>query len=234
MPSPTLTSTAGSTWGDIALPPETTATLTWNSADRVLVVGVTEDSGTVTLATPTASGLTFTALGSAQATASTCWVHVWQATAASGGSTTVSAAAGTGSSSNMRALQAWAFGNCTGFVRTSGATANSTQTVSVTRTQANSFVVFASGDWSATGTSGLGWTPAGQTQLQAANTANAGMYCAWWGDQGSTGTTSYGTTGLAGTKFTNCAVEILGSVGSAPLAPPPLIISQAVNRSYTY
>jgi hypothetical protein len=180
----------------------------------VLVIGVTEDSS-ISLATPTATGLTLAALGTAQATGSSCWLHMWEATAASGGSSAVSAAAVGGASTSMRALQAFAFGNCTGFVRTSGATLTGTQAVSVTRTQANSFVAFASGDWSASGTAGLAWTPAGQTQLQAATTANAALFCAYWGDQGSTGTTSYGTTGLAGTKFTLAAVEILGTVGGA-------------------
>jgi hypothetical protein len=232
--APTLTSQIGSTWNDLALPPETTGTLTWNAADRVLIIGVTEDSS-ISLATPTATGLTLAALGTAQATGSSCWLHMWEATAASGGSSAVSAAAVGGASTSMRALQAFAFGNCTGFVRTSGATLTGTQAVSVTRTQANSFVAFASGDWSASGTAGLAWTPAGQTQLQAATTANAALFCAYWGDQGSTGTTSYGTTGLAGTKFTLAAVEILGSVGGATfVAAPPVVIAQAVNRSYTY
>lgn len=234
MAAPTLTSQVGSTWSDLALPPEATGTLTWSTADRVLVIGVTEDSS-ISLATPTATGLTLAALGTAQATGSSCWLHMWEATAASGGSSTVSAAAVGGASTSMRALHAFAFGNCTGFVRTSGATLTGTQAVSVTRTQANSFMAFASGDWSASGTAGLAWTPAGQTQLQAATTANASLFCAYWGDQGSTGTTSYGTTGLAGTKFTLAAVEILGAVGGATfIAAPPVVVAQAVNRSYTY
>lgn len=231
MAAPTLTSQTGSTWNDATGTTETTGTLTWNSADLVLVVGFTEDSS-LTLTTPTATGLTFAALGSAQATASSCWVHAWTATAASPGSTTVGS---THSSGATAGIHAYAFGGCTGFVRTSGATLNATQTVSVTRTQNNSFMVFISADWSASGTAGLAWTPAGQTQVQAASNANAAAFCAYWGDQGSAGTTSYGTSGLSGTKYTVAAIEILGTVGGpAFVATPPYVIRQAVKRASIY
>jgi hypothetical protein len=212
--APTLTSQTGSTWTDIVVPPEATGTLTWNSGDRILVIGFTEDQ-TITLATPTATGLTFAPLGTAMTTPSSCWAHAWTATAGSSGSSAVSAAAGTGTGTADRGLHAFAFGNCTGFVRTDGAAVNSTQTVSVTRTQANSFMVALLADWSASGTTGLGWTPAGQTQVQSATTADATAFAAYWGDQGSTGTTSYGATGLPGTAFSKFAVEVLGSASAA-------------------
>jgi hypothetical protein len=212
--APTLTSQASSSWADQASPPEVTGTLTWNAGDRILVVALTEDS-TITLATPTATGLTFTALGTEQAVTDSCWAHAWQATAAASGSSAITAAAAAGSATNTRDLAAFAWGGCTGFVRTNGATPGAAQTVSVTRTQANSAVVFASADWSAGGVAGLGWTPAGQTQLQAAASAGATGLLAYWGDQGATGTTSYGTTGLAGTVYTALAVEVLGTAGSA-------------------
>lgn len=218
MAAPTLTSQTGSTWSDRVNTDEVTGTLTWNSGDRVLVVGFTEDQ-TLTLGTPTATGLTFTALGSPITTSNSCWMHVWQATAASSGSGTVTGPRATGTGTGMRGIHAFAWGGCTGFVRTDGAGANSTETVSVARTQGNSAVVFASADWSAGGTGGLGWTPAGQTQVQAAhNASGATAFCGYWGDQGSTGTTSYGTTGLAGSNFNKVAVEVLGTAGASPAA----------------
>jgi len=233
VPAPTLTSQTGSTWTDLVNTNEVTGTLTWGTGDQILVVGLTEDAAFV-LGTPTATGLTFTALGSAQATASSCWAHAWTATAASPSSSTVNSVP-SGGGVGMRGIHALAFSGCTGFVRTSLGTQTSTQTVSVTRTQANSFMVAGLADWSAAGTGGLGWTPAGQTQLQAATTADATMFLAYWGDQGATGTTAYGTTGLAGTKYTIFGVEVLGTVGGATfVAPPPLAVGQAVNRSYTY
>lgn len=229
MAAPTLTSQVGSTWTDVVNPPENSGTLTWNTGDRVLVVGFTEDQ-TLTLATPTATGLSFAALGTAITASNSCWAHAWEATAAAPGSSTVSAAAGTGTGTGDRGIHAFAFGGCTGFARTNGAAINSTQTTSLTRSQANSFVVALLADWSASGVAGLAWTPAGQTQVQSANTAGATAFCAYWGDQGSTGTTSYGASGLSGTAYSKFAVEVLGIVGSSPPIGRSLVISQAVKR----
>lgn len=234
MPAPTLTSQTGSTWSDQVNTSEGTGTLSWNSGDRILVVGFTEDQ-TTTLSTPTATGLTFAALGAAITTGSSCWAHAWEATAGSSGSSAVTATIATGAGTAMRGIHAFAFGGCTGFVRTNGAGIDSTETVSVTRTQANSFMAFASADWSASGIGGLGWTPAGQTQLQAANTAGATAFAAYWGDQGATGTTNYGTTGLAGTAFSKFAVEVLGTVATASLGRQPIVApSAAVHHAATY
>jgi hypothetical protein len=228
--APTLTSQTGSTWNDIVGTSETTGTLSWNTGDLILCTGFTEDAS-LTISTPTATGLTFSALGTAQATASSCWQHAWTATAATTSSSVVTGAIGAGGT-GMRGIHAFAFGNCSGFTRTNLATQTSTKTVSVTRGGANSFIVAQLADWSASGISGLGWTPAGQTQLQAANSANATAFLAYWGDQGSTGTTSYGATGITGTKYTVFAIEVLGA-GGGPVVNPvkPTILRQAVSRA---
>lgn len=216
MPAPTLTSETSSTWSDNVNTDEVTGTLTWNSGDRILVIGMTEDQG-FTLAVPTATGLTFSALGTAITVSSSCWLHAWTATAGSSGSGAVTVARSVGTGIAMRGAYAFAFGGCTGFVRTNkgggSGTVNSTEVVNVTRTQANSFMVGWAGDWSASGTSGIGWTPAGQTQLIAQTNTGATAVVARWGDQGATGAADYGTTGLPGTAFTVAAVEVLGTVG---------------------
>jgi hypothetical protein len=234
VPAPTLTSSASSDWTDNAAIDEVTGTLTWGTGDQVLVIGFTEDQA-FTLATPTATGLTFAPLGSALVPANSCWLHAWSATAASPSSGAVTAARSGTTTVAMRGIYAFAYGGCTGFARTNKAGVTSTQTVSVTRTQANSFVVAWSGDWSGGGIGGIGWTPAGQTQLVAQNNVgHATAFAASWGDQGAAGTTSYGTTGLAGTAFTVAAVEVLGTVGATPPVTPGVVVAQAVNRSYTY
>ena len=234
MSAPTLTSQTGSTWTDQVNTDEVTGTLTWNSGDRILVVGFTEDQS-LTLGTPTATGLTFGDLGTPITTANSCWMHAWQATAGSSGSGAVTGPRATGTGTGMRGIEAYAYGNCTGFTRTDGAGANSTQTVSVTRGQANSGMVFASADWSAGGTGGLAWTPAGQTQDQAAhNASGATAFAAHWGDQGSTGTTSYGTSGLAGTVFNKFAVEVLGTVSAGPVPWAPRQQARTPDPGETY
>lgn len=217
MAAPTLTSSAGSDYTDNAAVSEVTGTLTWNSGDRILVVAMTEDQS-FTLNTPTATGLTFSALGSAVTPSNSCWLHAWSATAGSSGSSAVTATRAGGTGVAMRGIYAFAYGGCTGFARTNKAGVDGTETVSVTRTQANSAVVGWAADWSASGTSGIGWTPAGQTQLVAQTNAGATAVVAHWGDQGATGTTAYGTTSLPGTAFTVAAVEVLGSAGASPAA----------------
>lgn len=213
MPAATLTSQTGSTWTDIAGTSETTGTLNWNTGDLILCMGFSEDA-TLTISTPTATGLTFAALGTVQATAASCWAHAWTATAATTSSSVVTGAIGAGGT-GMRGIHALSFGNCTGFVRTNLGTQTSTKVVSITRTQANSLIVAQLADWSASGIAGLGWTPAGQTQLQAANSVNATAFLAYWGDQGATGSTSYGATGISGTKYTVTGIEVLGTVGGS-------------------
>lgn len=213
MAAPTLTSSTSSDYTDNAAVSEVTGTLTWNSGDRILVVAMTEDQS-FTLATPTATGLTFTALGSAVTPSNSCWLHAWEATAAGSGSSAVTATRSGGTGVAMRGIYAFAYGGSTGFVRTNKAGVNATETVSVTRTLANSAIVFWSADWSASGTGGIGWTPAGQTQLIAQTNTGATAVVGRWDDQGATGTTAYGTTGLAGTAFTVAAVEVLGTAPS--------------------
>lgn len=217
MAAPTLTSSAGSDYTDNAAVSEVTGTLTWNSGDRILVVAMTEDQS-FTLNTPTATGLTFSALGSAVTPSNSCWLHAWSATAGSSGSSAVTATRAGGTGVAMRGIYAFAYGGCTGFARTNKAGVDATETVSVTRTQANSAMVAWAGDWSASGTSGIGWTPAGQTQLIAQTNVGATAVVAHWGDQGATGTTAYGTTSLPGTAFTVSAVEVLGTAGASPAA----------------
>jgi hypothetical protein len=216
--APTLTSSTGSDYTDNAAVSEVTGTLTWNDGDRILVVAMTEDQS-FTLNVPTATGLTFSALGSAITVSNSCWLHAWSAIAAGSGSSAVTATRSGGTGVAMRGIYAFAYGGCTGFTRTNKTGVNSTEVVSVTRGQANSAVVGWAGDWSASGTSGIGWTPSGQTQLIAQTNTGATAVVAHWGDQGATGTADYGTTGLPGTAFTVAAVEVLGSADSSTTAP---------------
>lgn len=233
--APTLTSQASSTWSDSASTDEvTTGALSWNSGDRILVLGLTENS-TFTLNTPTATGLTFSALGSPLLTTNEAWMHAWQATAGSSGSGNITGPVGEVNSA-MRGIWCSAWGNCNGFVRTNAQNVTG-QTLSVTRTQANSAMAMAAADWNAVGIGGLtGWTPAGYTQVQAEAHADVTAFAAYWGDQGATGTTSYGTTGLSGTRsWTQIAVEILEAAAAAVRPRPPIVSpGWAVVRAANY
>ncbi len=223
MPAPTLVSQSGSTWNDLSTADEVTGSITWSAGDLILVVGWTEDQ-TVTLNTPTATGLTFSALGSPITTGSSCWVHTWTATAGSGGSGAVTGPRLAGTGSANRGIHALVYSGHSGTGARAAPAASSAQTVSLTRTGANSAVVCVSADWSATGIGGLGGAPAGQTQLRAADAVNCEAFLAHWGDQGAAGTTSYGTTGLSGTQFSKIAVEILGTASTATQVQQPVVV----------
>jgi hypothetical protein len=93
--------------------------------------------------------------------------------------------------------------------------------LSITRTQANSAIAVIFGDWNAAGTTSPGWVPAGSTQVQALAHANVSALAAYWGDQGSVGTTAYGPDGLTGTrKWTKVGIEVLGTVSSGGTGGP--------------
>src|ERR1044071_4217792 len=184
MPAPTLPSSTTSTWTDTVASAEVSGTLTWNSGDMILVIGLTEDTNE-TINLPTATGLTFAALGSALAAASNCWAHVWQATAGSSGSGAVTAAAGQVQTA-MRGIWCTAWGGGTGFVPTNSQ-GTTTDTLSITRTQANSAIAVGFADWNAVGATSPGWVPSGFTQVQALAHTNVSAFAAYWGDQGATG-----------------------------------------------
>lgn len=211
--APTLTSQTSSTWTDTVATTEVTGTLTWNAGDRILVLGVTEDNP-VTLNTPTATGLTFAAIGSALTGSSNAWAHAWEATAAGSGSQAVSSTVGGGSA--MRGIWASAWGNCNGFVRTNSSVGTATDTVSVTRTQANSCIAYVGADWNAVGNTSPGWSPAGFTEIQSLAHANVSAFAAHWGDQGGAGTTAYGPAALTGTrKWVHIGIEVLEAAAAA-------------------
>lgn len=208
---PTLSAYQQSTWSDQTGTTEATAALTWSAGDLVLVLGFTEDND-VTLATPTATGLTFGALsGFPTATASHVKLYAWSATAGAGGTQAISST--TDGSGSMRGLAAFAFTGSDGIGTIAVQVANgSTTTQSLTRGFDNSAVVQVMGDWSATTDVTVSWTPAGFTQRVAQNNVGrATAFVASWTDQGSAGTTSYGFSAGAGTNYSAATVEIKGT-----------------------
>lgn len=61
-----------------------TLAMSWSAGDRIIIFAVTAGQG-ATIATPTATGLTFTPLGTAVTDPLSAWGHKWVAQAASGG-----------------------------------------------------------------------------------------------------------------------------------------------------
>ena len=100
--------------------------------------------------------------------------------------------------------------------------------------QADSFVGQVWGDWNAVNDAVVTWTPSGQTQRVAQFVSgSATFFVANWGDQGATGTTSYGFSGYAGGDMTAITIEVKGTSGGGPafIASENAPILQAVHRS---
>lgn len=209
-----------------------TASISWTSGDIVVVLGMTEDNSVV-YSTPTTagSGLTFSAIsGSPTNTASRCKGYAWSATASASGSGTIQATA-SGGASLRGMIVAFVFSGSTGIGGTAfSASLGATTTQSLTRTGANSHVVQIWGDWNAVNDTAVTWNNSG-TQVDVQFTSGAFTeFSGRWGDQGSSGTTSYGFTAHAGGgDFTAITLEILGTA-SASLPDGKRMFAEAIAR----
>jgi hypothetical protein len=165
------------------------------------------------------TGLAFTALGTANAATSTCWMQRWAAIPASAGSGAISVAR-TGGTASFGA-GAWQYRGSDG-VGAVPAIANgiNSKTSPLTRSQDHSAVIDFLADWDAGAITGPVWTPTGQTQ-RVSNAGVAGTFsvlAADWADEGVAGTTSYGITsgGLSTTgNISKALIEVLGTVAPA-------------------
>jgi len=190
-------------------------TVSWQAGDTVYVFGATAQASSTTLGTPTHSGANlpaFAAVGAAVGSGSQCWAHTWSAVATGSGSSVISETAT--SSADPWGIIAWVVRGSDG-TGTRASDVSAAKTVSLTRSDAHSLVFEIIADYAA-GSVSLTWTPSGQTQREA--TQSAGLYSvgvADWGDQGSAGATSYGVSaGFDATgPLTKIALEILGTVG---------------------
>lgn len=203
--------------------------LSWVAGDTVLVLGVTADQAT-TLNTPTATGLTFTALGLPVTTGNSCWGQRWTAVAAAAGSGAV-----TGNAANTTVpwgIIAWSVSGSDGVGQQHCLAGVNGLTQPVTTTDDHSSLHELIGDWGAAAVAGLTWTPTGQTQRQGSNfSPDYSVFAADWADQGTAGIASYGIAGItaSGQNYTRVVVEMLGRVAAAPAATAvwePSFVSQ--------
>jgi hypothetical protein len=201
---------------------ETTGSVSWNLGDVVVVMGVTDDNFN-TLATPATagSGLSFAAVsGFPSNVASTCKIYAWSATASATSSGTITSVVG-GGVSLARVIMVWVLSGSDGLGNaavSSGADTTDPYDVSLTRAGDNSAVLMVAGDWSAISDTTTDPSPlSGSTQRLGDNgglcASQQNAYAADWADAGASGTTSYGVTGVTGSKMTIGAVEVKGTAG---------------------
>lgn len=223
MAAPTLIASSVSATGDIGTS-ETTASFTFNSGDVFVVLGMTEDNAQ-TLGTPTATGLTFAAITPTSGvnptnTGSSCKGYAWSATAAAGGSSTITSTGG--AVGHFIVAYQYRGSDGVGACVTAVSTA---LTVNLTRTQANSAVATILGDWGAPADVTVASDPAGGTQDAAFQ--HSGRYSGYafhWADEGATGTTAYGIGSFtaSGSNITKLVVEIKGAAGGGAAVTPDI------------
>lgn len=205
---------------------ETITSVTWAAGDIVLVIGITSDNTNTFTGTPAATGLTFAAITATTGTnptntGSTCKGYAWSATAGAGGTQNITIS---GTAGVAKYIAAWVITGSDGVGNAVFDTA-SANTVSLTRTQANSAVLWGGGDWNANSDVTVTASPAGGTQRAAAT--NASFYTCFnydWPDEGATGTQSYGIGSYAGTLQTKVAIEVKGAAGGAAAVIPDIVM----------
>lgn len=217
MAAPTLSDFQTANFTDTATT-ETTASVTWSAGDVVVVVGVTEDNG-VTLAVPAVTGLTFTQV-TVTNTASNCKVYIWSATAAGSGSGAITST-NSSQGGNGRGIAAFVFSGSDGVGASAlmAATTTTNPTQALTRTQANSAVIVAMGDWAPVNDTTVTTNPStgGTVRVIQFDTGQYAAYVGSWADEGAIGTTSYGIGDYTATpQWIGAVVEIKGTAGGGP------------------
>lgn len=211
-------------WHDNTTPRDTAAALTWLAGDDIFVLGVTEDDS-VTLSTPTATGLTFTPLFLDVAVeASSSWVSAWWARAGSSGSDQITVARATGT--QTFGAGAWQFRGSQGPGLPHVSVGLTSQTRLAPIHNDNSAVLVAIGDWGAGATGGT-WSPAigtGDTEDEAS--VGAGVYSSFVADWDDIDT-SVGTFGYTHTSSGNHSFVIVPVLGDAGTPATDLVINNA-------
>jgi len=240
MAEPTFVEYDESTYSDIGPTDELASASTWQTGDIVLVFGghSTNDAanqlGTPTVTSGSGTGLTFSLLASVNNAAGSndTQVFLWTATAAGNGSGAIQSVTSATANGLRSGISVLIYRGSDGLgtpVTLDGSTA---KTISVTRAQANSHVALMLADWAQVGDVTVTATPSGTVRHASAEAGQADFFVVTFGDQGATGTTSYGITDHTGTvDMSGIAVEIKGTAGGSAFNPAPVVNYQAMMRA---
>lgn len=207
-------------------------TISWSTGDIIVVVGIIADGGG-NLATPTATGLTFSASTGAttDSAGGDTSVHFWTATAAASGSSVAVSVSRSGSTEQY-GVWAWVItGSPSGLGNTAkGSTAAN---LSVT-TSAGSVVLYALGDWNAVTPAETPITGSGTAteRVDGSTSGQMGYYLADWVGTSAT-TASYGITSYSGLDVVHGALEILAPTSSDTNANATVATTTATANSGT-
>lgn len=220
MAEPTFVEYDESTFSDSGATDETSGSIAWQTGDIVLVFGgVSNNEANGTLATPTATGLTFGLLSSINTgnDNNDARVYLWSATAGGDGSSTVGSVTGSLGSGLKSGIAVMVYRGSDGLgtpVTLDGSTA---KTISVTTTQANSHVALMMVDWANVGDVTVTATPSGTVRHASSQSGQADFFVVTTADLGAIGTYACGIASHTGTvDMSGIAVEVKGTAGGAP------------------
>ena len=219
---------------------EVTASVSWNAGDWIVVVGATEDSA-VTIATPTATGLTFELLSSTSG-ASNCNTYVWAARATSASSGAITADTSSGAGNYSKGIAALVVRDSSGIGKIATLTGSTAKTITLQTTATDSAVVCILADYAAVNDTAVDPTPSTNGTVRTATNASTRFtgFVVSWEAQGAPASTAYGITNHTGTvDMSGIAIELrsapasyygagtVGSGGTTSVSVPYPAIVQA-------
>lgn len=200
---------------NVTTTPRTSASISWQTGDVIVVLQGLEDPGTITL--PAATGLTFVAQKTNNAVAGTCadGVYAVVAGATSSGGVTCARSGGT---SGIWGASIWVYRGSAG-IGNSSEQHTTTKTVALTPTAANCAVVWGCFDFSAGAAGTIVPTPTNTDELALEGASTYTAAVADLDPQASGGATSYGISGGGTGPFSIVVLEIKASAGGGAVVP---------------
>lgn len=193
---------------------KSTASVSWQTGDVLVVVAGTESGSNI--GTPTATGLTFTSRA-AVTSGSVCGTRAATAVAASSGSSAITCT-NAGGASDHWGFGVWVWRGSDGF-DAAAEQHTSTKTVSATHTDTHSATCWGVFDFAAAAITGISLSPTATNERQKALDNSGGLhytrYVADLTDHAASGGQAYGISGGSGTgPFSIVVVAVLGTTGS--------------------
>lgn len=213
MSAPTLISYTETAWDTVGLT-KSTASISWNAGDVIVVIGGSEGADNLTLAT--ATGLTFVPQKSNN-TINTCASRLDAVVAGSSGSSAVTMT--NDASGHDWGFAVWVWRNSAGIGNSveqhTGGSAP-TESVSLTPTAADGAIVWGLFDFQASALGTIVPTPTNTRQRAVIGGTHYTIYVADLGDQTSAGGVLYGVSGAGSVTgpFSIVAMEIKAGTGS--------------------
>lgn len=218
MAAPTFVSYGATSFNDGTSPKS--VSITTQTGDRIVVIAVAESGDSATSTAPTGNSQTFSQVASLGTTNAHARAIAWTCTETSGTTYSVSVPRPSSSSSVVWGAGVWVWRASDGFGAVGAPTVGSTSnSVTLTTTQANSGLCVASSDWNAVdGTTRTRRTINSSTGTERSYFRDSSRYTVYgqdYADCGAAGSVTGGYSAPTGQASAIIAVEVKGTSGAA-------------------